>query len=391
MIAELQSKLGVTFFPHQAEAFEWVEKEQPERLCFYYPTGKGKTLTSLVSMKLLGQNEVLVVAPPATHPEWMAAASKVGLYVMCISHAKFRQKGYALSRRRAIIADEFHLFGGHTGQGWLKLKRLSLSLEAPLILMSATPNYNDAERVYCLQSILDAPSVAGGFIQFLYTHCKTEQNPFGMTPLVNGFLHFPSAVEYLASLRNVLFIPDELVYQIEEVPLVIPVNDAFESFGYDERGHRIMASLMETRHRRVFNALVADDGGLSAVAWTELLRVLLATSGQTLVYCDHATVAAAVALTLQRVGTSAALVTGQMTANAKHAALATFKAGGVDVLVGTASLATGTDGLDKVCDLLVIVDDTDDASLRRQLIGRIMPRGEDDDASGKRVVRFNLS
>jgi hypothetical protein len=61
------------------------------------------------------------------------------------------------------------------------------------------------------------------------------------------------------------------------------------------------------------------------------------------------------------------------------------------VLVGTASLATGTDGLDKMCDSLIILDDTEDDSLRRQLVGRIMPRGEAADASKKQVHRLLLS
>ena len=63
----------------------------------------------------------------------------------------------------------------------------------------------------------------------------------------------------------------------------------------------------------------------------------------------------------------------------------------LDVLVGTATLATGTDGMDKVCDQLIILDDTDDDALRRQLVGRIMPRGGDGDASSKSVYRFLLT
>jgi hypothetical protein len=43
-----------------------------------------------------------------------------------------------------------------------------------------------------------------------------------------------------------------------------------------------------------------------------------------------------------------------------------------------------------MCDTLIILDDTDDDSLRRQLVGRIMPRGEDTDATGKSVYRINV-
>jgi hypothetical protein len=41
-----------------------------------------------------------------------------------------------------------------------------------------------------------------------------------------------------------------------------------------------------------------------------------------------------------------------------------------------------------VCDTLVILDDTDDDALRRQLIGRILPRGADDGTAVKRIVRL---
>ena len=62
----------------------------------------------------------------------------------------------------------------------------------------------------------------------------------------------------------------------------------------------------------------------------------------------------------------------------------------MEVLVGTASIATGTDGIDKVSDLLILVDDTDDESLRRQIIGRILPRGADTDASKKVIYRLTF-
>jgi superfamily II DNA or RNA helicase len=84
------------------------------------------------------------------------------------------------------------------------------------------------------------------------------------------------------------------------------------------------------------------------------------------------------------------LITGDTSKKDKAERIKFFNEGGIDVLIGTASLATGTDGLDKVCDTLFILDDTDDDALRRQLIGRIMPRGKDTDASKKFVYRLVL-
>jgi hypothetical protein len=59
------------------------------------------------------------------------------------------------------------------------------------------------------------------------------------------------------------------------------------------------------------------------------------------------------------------------------------------MLIGTATLATGTDGLDKVCNTLFIVNDTDDDALRRQLIGRILPRGDSASTTAKQIFRLD--
>jgi superfamily II DNA or RNA helicase len=106
-----------------------------------------------------------------------------------------------------------------------------------------------------------------------------------------------------------------------------------------------------------------------------------------LIFAAHATVANALSRTLLEKGITHGLVTGSLTTTVKADVLRRFMAHQFDVLVGTASLATGTDGLDKMCDWLLILDDTEDDSMRRQLIGRIMPRGLNTDASQKHVIR----
>ena len=85
----------------------------------------------------------------------------------------------------------------------------------------------------------------------------------------------------------------------------------------------------------------------------------------------------------------ALFVHGEMSKAAKNQAIEDFKLGRMNALVGTQTLATGTDGLDKVCDTLVILDDTEDGAMRRQLVGRIMPRGHATTTSHtNRVVRI---
>src|SRR6478735_7591030 len=97
----------------------------PQRACLFHKTGAGKSLTSMLGMKALGQTEVVVIAPPSTHTQWELLAQKHDITVTMMSHARFRMKDTRLSRNVAIIADEFLLFAGQGGVGWKKLDKLA--------------------------------------------------------------------------------------------------------------------------------------------------------------------------------------------------------------------------------------------------------------------------
>ncbi len=385
--------MSFTWFLYQQDVMDAEADTPPEkgRVCLYFRTGAGKTLTALGLLQQWGVSTALVVAPPATRTAWIEAGNQLGISVNVVSHAKFRQKNFALSRTQAVIADEFHLFGGHGGAGWKKLDRLAKGLLAPLVLASATPNYNDAERCYCIQHVLDPASVKGGYLEFLYQNCKTKQNPFGMMPEVTGFLHHPDAASYLAALPHVYYLPDNVAYTIDDIEVSPTLPAELETYGYNRRKHRILASLMEMRHTVVLQSLVTERGFIPADIFYDLMVLIENADTPTLVYANHSTVAEALDRSLDTTRITHGLVTGSTTTKQKELMLQRFRDGKLSVLVGTASLATGTDGLDKVCDNLVILDDTDDAALRRQLIGRIMPRGESVDSSMKKVSRFVLS
>ena len=374
-------------FDHQKNFLDDIENlASPTRACLYFKTGAGKSLTAMLGMKAQGYTEVLVICPPATHLQWVALGWELDMKVEVMSHAKFRMKDTKLSRRTAIIADEFHLFGGQGGQGWRKLDALAKHLQAPLFLLSATPNYNDAERCYCIQHVLDPLSCRGGYLQFIYKNCETEQNPFGMEPKVTGFLKYPDAASFLADMPGVYYLADDLVVNIQDIPYKENLSDELVSYGYDSRQHKMVASIMEWRHTARWQGLVGQDGYLHPDVLTEVLRVLL-HSKTTLIYSNHATIAEVVARTLQRSHVGCQVVTGKATKSEKETALLRFGYGN-DVLIGTATLATGTDGMDRVCDTLLILDDTDDDALRRQLIGRIMPRGDFVSTATKKVFRL---
>lgn len=365
--------------------------KQP-RMCLYYKTGAGKTRTALAAVFVMGYTEVVIVAPPTTHKHWEDTARAMGYtgVLTILSHAKFRQRETKLSRTVPIIVDEFHMLGGFKAQGFLKLEKIAGSLQAPIVICSATPNYNDVERCYCIQRITDRRATEGGYLSFIYRHCNTSVNPFGQVPKVDGFTHYPDAASFLADLPNVEYIEDDLVYDIEDVELQLEIPAELTTLGIDRRRERMVGSIIERKHTVIDHMLVKDDGVtindrvLEALVWA---KAEVATP--MLVFAVHTAVAHAAALSLRSVGISAAVVDGKMTKVRKNEVIEEFKAGKIQALVGTQTLATGTDGLDKMCDLLVIVDDTEDDAMRRQLVGRIMPRGDATTVSHtNRVVRI---
>ena len=378
--------MKLELFDHQKIFLEEVVKQpSPERACIYFKTGSGKSLTALLGVLHCGYFKAVVIAPPATHEQWEILAGELDMEVECMSHAKFRQKTTQLSRMKPVIADEFHLFGGHKGQGWRKLDRLAKGLLAPLFLLSATPQYNDAERVYCVKHILDPHGTKGGYLEFLYKYCTTEQNPFGMEPKVTGFKDYPDSATFLSSLNGVFYLPDDAVYVIDELEYDAPVSHEFDKLNYNVRRHRIMASQMEKRYTTRLQALVNEQMRIHPHVLARFRPLL---DEPVLIFCNSSVIAAALSETLEAEQIEHDLITGKTSKINKDAALNRFRNGETQVLVGTASLATGTDGLDKVCDVLLIMDDTDDDALRRQLIGRILPRGEQTGTAQKEIVRL---
>lgn len=383
------TRLGLTrWFPFQTEFFKNWDKH---RACLYYRTGAGKSITALTALFLAGETEVLIIAPPSTHQEWRNIADRLGMQALVTSHAKFRTPGFRIKRGVPIIADEFHQFGGNQGKGWRKFNRAALSLEAPIILCSATPNYNDAERVFCIQSVLDPLSVRGGFLEFLYRHCETEQNPFAAVPKVIGFRDYVDAEQYLISLPQVFRVPELFTPTIEDVPMDLSrhVPDEFDTYGVNHREARIEASIMGKSWSELFLKTINEKGELQEELYDMLSDLLEGVQGPVILYCDSRRIAMALHTSLTANGVQdVAIIDGTTPEKSKTELLNKFRAKQVDYLVATSTIGTGTDGLDKVCDTLIIVHDTSDDSKRKQIMGRILPRGTFEDASGKTIYRL---
>jgi len=395
-VSEAAERLGFQWFPHQLSAFEyWQSDPSRNRMCVYYPTGTGKTETMLTCMAIRGESSVLVIAPPVTHERWMKVGVKLGLAVVVISHAMFRQKTYKVSRHQAMIVDEFHMLGGYNGVGWKKMARLTRSLQAPLIIGSATPNYNDAERVFCIAHVLDPMSVRGDYLQWLYRNCETEENPYARDPIVTGFVNYASAAEFLQDLEGVVYLPSEAPDILYDYFVGMDLGYEFSKLNIDHSRRRIMASQMEKKHRSRFLQIVDPATGLLR---DEVLDALSYMVGQqvkpTMIFAEHSEVAKAVAKVHEEAEQPFIYIDGSVSTKKKQELVQQYVNQGREDfvnLIGTASIATGTDGIDKMTDLLVIIDDTSDDALREQLIGRILPRGADADYSAKCACRFTYN
>ena len=361
------------------------------RMCLYYKTGAGKTRTALACVHVMGHSEAVIVAPPTTHKHWEDTARAMGYtgVLTIMSHAKFRQRETRLSRTVPIIVDEFHMLGGYKAAGFKKLEKIAASLNAPIIICSATPNYNDVDRCYRIQRITDRRATEGGYLSFIYKHCDTEVNPFGHVPKVVAFSKYPDAASFLADLPNVEYIEDDLVYDIEDVELDLEIPGELVTLGIDRRRHKMVGSIIERKHTVIDHMLVTEENFLSDPVARVLKRAIADSPTPVLVFAVHKAVAHAAVNSLIKAGYIALVVHGEMSKTAKNQSIEDFKLGRMNALVGTQTLATGTDGLDKVCDTLVILDDTEDGAMRRQLVGRIMPRGHATTTSHtNRVVRI---
>lgn len=384
-LSQAATAFGIEWRPNQLPVFEkW--NTGLDKMLVHYPTGKGKTKLMLACMYLRELTEVLVIAPPSTHPKWVEEGAALGITVNAISHAKFREPGYKLSRHMPVIVDEFHLLGGHTGIGWKKMDRFASSLMAPMIIGSATPNYNDAERVYCICHVMDPLGNRGGFTAWIFQHCTAIPSRYSAIPEVQGFIRYADANEFLGALPYVAYLPDDAPDIVTDVDFVIPLGSLFEDYNLDQRNQRIMASMMEKRHQRRIQQVTTEHGTLRDEVLHEIHEIVGDVKGAVIIYATHSTIAEAAAASLA--GAQHVLVTGDTSYAQKAEAVKRFNAGEIHYMISTATLATGTDGMDKVCDTLIILDDTDDDSLRRQLVGRILPRGDNDRIESKTAPRF---
>lgn len=364
-----------TWKSSQEEAFDKFQSLPNKRIFLFFPTGEGKSKTSLALVRSRGFDKLVVVAPKKTHAQWERDAATLGFQMKLYSPEKFRMKGTAVPTNVPWIIDEYHKLGGHAGLGFKKWKALSTRIKAPIVGMSATPNYNDADRVFCLEVTFEEHPVFN-YEDWLYKNCEVEPNRFAYYPTVTGLLNFDSPIDMLKSKPWVAFVEDTSTWNKGELVLPTWYDYKFEQYGLIERRVRVCASDMEKRHKRVDLRFINDKGRIRK-------RVLKAVKEELarypqykkwLIVCAHKSVAEALYESLKR---DVWLITGDTKdIEPEKNGFIVAKSGW---LIGTTALAEGVDGLDKTCQAMLLLDDIEgDDSKRRQIIGRILPRGRND-------------
>lgn len=371
----------------QTDAFHRYERLESRRMLLFFPTGEGKSKTALACIKADGFDRAIVIAPPKLHAAWVQDAKTVGVDLLILSIEKLRQPDYRLPlswKGAPFLVDEWHKLGGHGASGFTKFERVARHSNAPVIGMSATPNYNDAERVFTCQAVFD-PNPTRNFMDFLVDNCNTVKNPHGYYPNVDEkrpFKLYDSALDFLVAQEWCAYVEDTAVWTEKELLLPSPPLQWFERLNLVARNKRIVASQMEKHHARIFLRFLDEHGNFRR----EILEAVSAYLAQWperkkwMIVCQHKEVAEA----LYRIfDGNTWLITGDTT-NIDPVCRAFIEAEG-GWLIGTTALAEGVDGLDKVCQSMLILDPIwGDDSKRRQIIGRILPRGTGDEV--ERIV-----
>ena len=205
-----------------------------------------------------------------------------------------------------------------------------------------------------------------------------------------GLKNYKSAEEFLAAMPGVVYLPDDAPDILSDQELGTDLGYEFDDYNVDRTRSRIMASSMEKRHQRRLQQIIDPETGLLREHVLDHLSYLIGHQNTpVMIYANHSTVARALARTYESADLEYVYMDGTTSHKDKDAGLQKFLTGQGGDLIGTATLATGTDGIDKICDVMIILDDTDDGALRRQLVGRILPRGEENpDYSRKQAYRF---
>lgn len=376
---------------YQKEAIDGVgilllSQENIKNALLYFSMGKGKTLTAMQIVynaqvsKII--SSVIVVAPPSTHKQWEDLLKKyLDIPFKIVSHQWLGKNEAILSKnlsKTLLIVDEVHQ-AANRGKTLTKAVSKLINATFASILMSGTPFRNKEERLYVVHTWLFDNTES--YERWLSFHCNTEPDRFAYYPKFISF-KVGECEDFLNHIDNGLvkkiFIEKEsLVFKKTEVNLPVTNSDIEVLKTYSVYGNKRIQVANSVRQKLAYlNYLkycdyidrdVNGDMMLSGPREDIIEIIHKYADRNPIVYSFSSKISK---LFFEKYGKGAFQVDGKTLKKKKEEAISLYKKQG-GVIFATDSISTGTDGLQEITDLIIILDDTMDDTNREQLIGRI--------------------
>jgi hypothetical protein len=385
-----------TVAPNLAQRRFALEAADRRRLGNWSGTGAGKTLAGVLATREIDAQETLVVVPQITREQWArefreafpGTDVRIGLppegedleatkgsqprvwvttYDMLSADSKAAKAQLAplADRLDAAILDEVHMVKAGTDLASQRRQVLLATLDRAgegnpdlmVVGMSATPVVNNLDEAKSLLRVITGEDPKG----------------FGTAPTVRNAA---SAHRHM-TMNGIRWKPDYKTGFTRDTAWV------------DATGHmgRIVAALNgeEAKRGRVHPASI--ERALLPVKMPEIVARVKAAQGPTIVYSEYvAGMVDPIVTELRSHGITAERLTGEETEAQKRDLIRRFTRGEIHTLVGSRPLATGTDGLQRVCRNLVVASMPWTAANDDQLIGRLVRTGQTEHVTASYVM-----
>jgi len=377
--------------PYQRDAIDGVSllllsKEKIKNSLLYFTMGKGKTLTATqiaYNAEFYGLiTSLIIVAPPSTHKQWDDLLKKyLTIPFKIVSHQWLGKNESILSKnlsKTLLIVDEVHQ-AANRGKTLTKMVSRLINATFGAVLMSGTPFRNKEERLYVVHSWLFDDT--GSYERWLFLHCNTEPDRFAYYP---KFLSFKvgQIEDFLAyidqgELKRIFIEREDLVFKKTEINLPMKNADAdtlerFSVYGHNriQVANSVRQKLAYLNYLKYCKHIDRDSNGEMTLIEPreDLIEIIRMYSNRSpIVYSFSSKVSK---LFHEKYGKGSFQVDGKTPKKKKEEIIAKYKQE-KGIMFATDSISTGTDGLQDVTNLIIILDDTMDNTNREQLIGRI--------------------
>lgn len=376
---------------YQREAVDGVgmlllSQEKMKNSLLYFTMGKGKTLTGVqIAYEATSRNlvkEVFVVAPPSTHKQWNTLLTKyITVPFTVVSHQWLAKNPQIFSKnlsKTLVIVDEVHQ-SANRGKPLTKTCSRLINASYASILMSGTPFRNKEERLYIVHTWLFEN--VGSYERWLFLHCNTEPDRFAYYPKFLSFKvgEIEDFLAYIDSgpLKKIFIEKEELLFKKTEITIKSVNPEILKLEKYSVYGTKNFQVSNSVRQKLAYiNYLQycksidrGDDGEMVLTGPREDILAIVKSYHERnpIVYAFSSKISK---LYFNEYDKRSYQVDGKTPKKKKEETIAQYKKDG-GVMFATDSISTGTDGLQEVTDLIIILDDTMDDTNREQLIGRI--------------------